>query len=425
MKNSLSLVLFVLIMGVVSSLVLTGANLITADRIAKNAELTWKSAILSHHEVSFNQTNFAEVFDETFEVETRVNPANDKELYLYTNLETGRSSFRFEGNGLWDKILGVITLEEDFYTIKAISVTEQGETPGLGGIVAEKPYLAKYVGKKFGESSGLVVVKNSSSADNEVDMITGATGTSTAFANLLNQQHRLYLSLFKGVDPDALWMREILSHNEIESTKDDYASLFDEFIDVMTEDDLDLYFHKTNGNISFKFEDTGYEGKTLKGVVTIKEDWITIVGVSIYEQEEQRGAATLAKPEVLGAFIGKKFDPTIVMSKNPNADNEVLDLFLYDDGTGVTFTKDGVVNGLNNAYIQYYQTFKDKDFNPVDKTMPWKIAMLKNHDIDVNENNYTELFKNYFIEESKDDLTLYLGQDTRTINILFEIDGFS
>lgn len=178
MKKSLSLFTFVLVMGVVTSLVLTGANMITADRIAKNAEYTWKSAVLTHHGISHTQNDFFEIFEESFDEEEATNPDTNKPVYLYTNPENGFVSFRFSGFGLWDKIEGVITLEDDFYTIVAITVTEQGETPGLGGIVAEKPYLDKYVGKSFDETLGLVSVKNNATQSYEVDMITGATGTS-------------------------------------------------------------------------------------------------------------------------------------------------------------------------------------------------------------------------------------------------------
>src|SRR5690554_5595345 len=130
MKKYLSMLSFVLILGLVSTGILMGADAITKDRIAINAEYAWKTAALSHHEAEFNDANFAQVFDETFEVRQATELNSEKVRFLYVNKETGSMSYRFFGRGLWDIIEGVITLEPDFQTIVQITVTKQAETPG-------------------------------------------------------------------------------------------------------------------------------------------------------------------------------------------------------------------------------------------------------------------------------------------------------
>ena len=56
----------------------------------------------------------------------------------------------------------------------------------MGSRITEPAYLAQFVGKRI--TNGLVLVQpGRSTADNEIDSITGATMTSDAFIHILNQ----------------------------------------------------------------------------------------------------------------------------------------------------------------------------------------------------------------------------------------------
>ena len=84
----------------------------------------------------------------------------------------------------------------DLRTIKGINIVQQEETPGLGGRIAEKDYLAKFKGKILSPGIKIMPVGKAVN-ENEVDGITGATMTSEAFEELVNSQSRKYLSLIK------------------------------------------------------------------------------------------------------------------------------------------------------------------------------------------------------------------------------------
>lgn len=185
MKQNLKLLVFVLILGVLTSGLLVGVDALTRDRIIQNQAAQLKSAILDANEISYNFGNIHDVFAEEIE-EITVG-----ELTFYEAKESKNVSYEYTGGGVWGPISGVITLDADFETIVAIKVLNQQETPGLGGIIAEAKYLANFVGIKMVPS--LQINKDSSAnLPNEVDAITGATRTSESFEIIMNDNYAIY-----------------------------------------------------------------------------------------------------------------------------------------------------------------------------------------------------------------------------------------
>jgi Na+-transporting NADH:ubiquinone oxidoreductase subunit C len=192
MNQNLKMMIFVVILGLVTSALLLGANALTVDRIELNKEAKLKSAILDGFEIEYNFTNIHDVFDDTITI------LEEDGYTFYVNDLTGSVAFRFEGSGLWGPIIGILTLEDDFETIVRITILEQEETPGLGGVVAERPYLDKYVGVKMTPS--IDVTKEGATEPNQVDAITGATGTSNAFEVILNDNYDAYSAAWQALN---------------------------------------------------------------------------------------------------------------------------------------------------------------------------------------------------------------------------------
>jgi len=206
MKKNLQLILFVLILGGLTSGLLVGVDLLTSERIAQNEMAQLKAAILDANDISYNSSNIHDVFDEKIEIievedfdyqETSDSDAmGSRDYVFYRNEENGNISFEFIGGGLWGDIAGVITLDDEMDTIVSLVVLQQQETPGLGGIVAEENYLAQFVGIKM--TPEIEINKDSSpNKPNEVDAITGATGTSTAFQRILRLNYRWYMAAWE------------------------------------------------------------------------------------------------------------------------------------------------------------------------------------------------------------------------------------
>lgn len=200
MKQYTKMLAFVFIMGFLTSLVFVGMDALTAERIEANKDAAIYSAVLTHNEISYNSGNLTDVFNENITIEEV--DFQGQTLAFYINESNGNVSFMygvFSLGGLWGPVRGVITLESDFQTIVNITVLEEQETPGLGGKVKNREFLDQFVGLVLLPELDRPVEVNKDAAENksnEVDEISGATGTSNAFERLLNDSYQIYRDLW-------------------------------------------------------------------------------------------------------------------------------------------------------------------------------------------------------------------------------------
>ena len=189
MKNQLNIVFFVIILGSVTSLLLMGMDVLTKDRIAENELALLKSSVLDANAVSYSFANIHDIFDDEVDMIERSG------MIFYVHKSTGNISYLFSGGGVWGPIEGIITLAPDFETIVAISILQQEETPGLGGVVAEPQYLQTFIGVKM--IPQIEINKDPApNLPNEVDAITGATSTSKRFELILNNSYQAHLNVW-------------------------------------------------------------------------------------------------------------------------------------------------------------------------------------------------------------------------------------
>lgn len=184
MKKYINMIVFVVVLGLVASGILMGMNLLTEQRIEDNQAIEFRKTVLDTFEIDYTSGSINDVFLD----EVQVIEVDDLSYYLSAAGEIG---FAFEGGGVWGPIIGFIVLESDYETIKNVAVLQQQETPGLGGVVAEKSYRDTFIGVKVVPS--LEINKDPGpNKDNEVDTITGATRTSKAFESIINEAYQLY-----------------------------------------------------------------------------------------------------------------------------------------------------------------------------------------------------------------------------------------
>ncbi len=105
------------------------------------------------------------------------------------------------GKGLWDDVWGYIALEKDMNTIKGVSFGHKGETPGLGARITEPEVQARFIGKKINDG-GVMFIKgegvpaNITSADHQVDGLSGATMTTKGVNKMLDSYFGHYQAYF-------------------------------------------------------------------------------------------------------------------------------------------------------------------------------------------------------------------------------------
>ncbi len=182
MKTNLKLLLFVLIMAVLTSGILVGVEALTAERIQNNQDAKIKIAILEANGISYTLATINDTFDQEIDV------VEVDEWTFYVNPDNGSVSFALSGGGVWGPIEGILTLESDFETIVKVSILQQEETPGLGGVIAESQYLETFVGKVM-VPEFMINKDPGANLPNEIDSIVGATNTSKRFEEIINTDY--------------------------------------------------------------------------------------------------------------------------------------------------------------------------------------------------------------------------------------------
>lgn len=110
-----------------------------------------------------------------------------------------------EGQGLWDRIGGYISISSDFNTIHGSSFNHKGETPGLGAIITEKWFQDQFQNKEINDASGVYALDIMKGQGNElaktnpnkVDGISGATITSQGVNAMLAKGYKMYQPYFE------------------------------------------------------------------------------------------------------------------------------------------------------------------------------------------------------------------------------------
>ncbi|OIP89747.1 MAG: hypothetical protein AUK55_13985 [Syntrophobacteraceae bacterium CG2_30_61_12] len=101
-------------------------------------------------------------------------------------------AFGVSGPGFWGPIFGMIGIDPKLERVLGIAFYDHGETPGLGGRITEHWFTAQFAGKRLeatGPGQRYFTLKRpgTSQGPNELDAITGASGTSNKLELFLNR----------------------------------------------------------------------------------------------------------------------------------------------------------------------------------------------------------------------------------------------
>ena len=91
--------------------------------------------------------------------------------------------------GYQSTITAMLALQPDLRTIAALTITGQGETPGLGARIADPDWAALWPGKQIVDQDGQIVIEvvhGTATGLYQVDGISGATRSSNAVGAMLN-----------------------------------------------------------------------------------------------------------------------------------------------------------------------------------------------------------------------------------------------
>ncbi len=180
--NPFYTIAFMLIVSAVFALMLSLTNEIYLPRIEANELLEDRRAVLYVFELD-TEGEAEEVLDR---FESHVEEQTIADIQLYVHLEGDEVlayAVPFTGSGLWGTMNGYLGISPDITQVTGLIFTEHNETPGLGGRIDELDYLEQFRGIDIREETTLAY---GSDGGDQLDAITGATGTSNAVLNILN-----------------------------------------------------------------------------------------------------------------------------------------------------------------------------------------------------------------------------------------------
>lgn len=195
MRDKVRTILFAAVLGLVCSLLLVVANTVTAPYREANERAEEIKNFLYALDVPVDPRADSKTLLEVFEKNVRVRQEGSLSFYEYIpdkerSDEPVAVAVSFSGAGLWGPIKGVIALEPDLITIRAIRFYKQEETPGLGGEIGSEWFQKQFKGKEIVSSGGEpgfnVIRPGGQGGKNTVDAITGATMTSDRIQQMLS-----------------------------------------------------------------------------------------------------------------------------------------------------------------------------------------------------------------------------------------------
>jgi len=207
MNEKIRTVIFTVAVTAVFVFMVSGVNALLNDKIVANRTIARQKVILRLFGLYQPDNKLPDpVIPQLFASATaRVSFPEKPALECYRPSQ-GTSRFfvvAFSGQGFWDNISGFIALDLDQGKIGGLEFTQHGETPGLGGRISEPDFKARFKDKPVSSvrSDGLrlkIVAEGSATKPDEVDGITGATGTSNAIEKLINNTITSFISLNEG-----------------------------------------------------------------------------------------------------------------------------------------------------------------------------------------------------------------------------------
>jgi Na+-transporting NADH:ubiquinone oxidoreductase subunit C len=179
---------------------------VNEERIALNEEIKVQRIILEvlgiKPEPEATHIRVKEIFERRIKVEER------EGRVIYRGFAEDRKTlvgyaFPLYGPGFWGPIYGMMGVDPQLERVMGVAFYRHSETPGLGGRITEAWFKKQFSGKRLVPRGGdgkyfSFVPPGTARAYNEVDAITGATGTSRAVERFVNENLKDYLSWIAG-----------------------------------------------------------------------------------------------------------------------------------------------------------------------------------------------------------------------------------
>ena len=205
MKRRLFSVLYMFLLTLCFTSIVSAVKYFNDERIDTNQRVKLQRIILKVLNIPVEKGTSDEQIVRLFEHRIKAIDVKDKTLYV-GHEEDGQAilgyAFPVGGPGFWGPVYGLTAVDPKATRILGIAFYKHSETPGLGGRISEAWFSDQFKDLPLyplEEDKKIFYLKPAGpgKASNELDAVTGATGTSRAVENFLNQELKKFLEEFR------------------------------------------------------------------------------------------------------------------------------------------------------------------------------------------------------------------------------------
>jgi len=201
MKKRLFSILYMFLITLFFTSVVSAVKLFNDDRIERNEKLKLQRIILKVLDIPVKEKSGDRDLVQLFEKRVKSTQVGDKTLYI-SYQEDGKTvagyAFPIDGPGFWGPIYGMVAVAPDASRIIGVAFYKHSETPGLGARIGETWFTNQFEGLRLFPIEGEKKIfylkpQGTGKNPNELDAVTGATGTSRGVEAFLNQELDYFL----------------------------------------------------------------------------------------------------------------------------------------------------------------------------------------------------------------------------------------
>lgn len=181
-------IIFMAILTIIFTFILSFLNYKTADVIAFNEETDLRKTILYVFDIEAKSQDPKDIESAFMENVEEVKGDSGERMFL---LKDGDNiigyAFPVGGTALWGSVEAYAAVSEDYSTLLGVDFVSHSETPGLGGRISENWYKDQFKGIDLTQADGDKLLIYRPAAGGNIDAIAGATQTSNSVADFLNK----------------------------------------------------------------------------------------------------------------------------------------------------------------------------------------------------------------------------------------------
>lgn len=199
MKKQLFSILYMFIVTLFFTSVVSGVKLLNQERIDRNQDIKLQKIILQVLDIQKEQVS-EEQLEAIYSNRVKAVSIDDRTIHIGYDADSRTISgyaFPVNGSGFWGPIHGMAAVGPDAANIIGIAFYKHTETPGLGGRITEEWFTTQFIGLPMYQDKDTNKIfyfkpEGTGAKINELDAITGATGTSRAVEVFLNNELKYF-----------------------------------------------------------------------------------------------------------------------------------------------------------------------------------------------------------------------------------------